>query len=220
MPGAAERGDRFGATLASDGFGGAAVGVPGEDVGAKKNAGTALLLNESPQKDQLIFETVRQSAGSTEAGDSYGASVAFADGNLVVGIPGEDIAHAADAGAVRVLSTFVDSDCEEDLDPDDENAWCQQYLHFDEATTLVQGRHKIPGRPVTGNRFGQTISGLSGMNGLVVGSVRPDHRRHRDAGSVVVITPAPVAPQELHQNSAGVPGTAEAGDRFGTLPSS
>ena len=219
VPGAAERGDRFGATLASNGFL-AAVGVPGEDVGAKKNAGTAVLLNESPKKDQLIVETMSQRAGATETGDRYGGALAFVDDDLVVGIPGEDIGRAADAGAVRVLPLTTDSDCEEDLDPDDENAWCSLFPIYGDATTLVQGRQKLPGRPVAGNRFGQTISSLSGMNGLMVGAPGRTIAGHRDAGSVVVITPAPVAPQELHQNSVGVAGTAESGDRFGTLPNS
>jgi hypothetical protein len=213
-----ESGDRFGAARSG---GGATIGLPGEDVGAKKNAGTAILLNEMPE-NRTIFETVGQSAGSTEAGDSYGAAVAFADGDLVIGIPGEDIVRALDVGAARILPIFYDLDCEELLGADDEpeDEWCTGNLDYGEATTLVQGRRTIPGRPVAGNRFGPTVSPISGMNGVAVGAPGRTISGHRAAGSVVVITPAPVVPQELHQNSASVPGTAEANDRFGTLPSS
>ena len=37
------------------------------------------------------------------------------------------------------------------------------------------------------------------------------------AGAVIVM-PTKGTPQELHQNSPGVPGSAEKGDKFGAIP--
>jgi hypothetical protein len=153
---------------------------------------------------------VGQTAGSTEAGDSYGAAVAFADGNLVIGIPGEDFARTLDVGAAWVLPTFYDPDCEELLGADDEPAddWCPANLDDAEATALVQGRHDIPGRPVAGNQFGMTIGPLSGMDGFMVGASGRTVSGHRAAGSVVVMTPAPgratrTAPKQRRRSGDG-----------------
>ncbi|MGW5614697.1 S8 family peptidase [Streptomyces sp. NPDC003877] len=104
-----------------------AIGVPGEDLtygGANKaDAGRAVLVRVAPNSDTTSAITQINSgysqeaediAGAPEAGDRMGAQVALTnrepgkpltDASLLmaVGVPGEDIGTAADAGAVMVF---------------------------------------------------------------------------------------------------------------------
>ena len=69
VPGAPEKGDRFGAALAG---GGAMIGAPGEDVGRIVDAGAVI--------GQLRYALTQDSEGvpgSAEAGDQFGAALAM-----------------------------------------------------------------------------------------------------------------------------------------------
>jgi FG-GAP repeat len=90
-----------------------AIGAPGEDVGAIAGAGAVTIIYG---KDRLPAQTVRQGAGgvagAAERGDRFGTALArgyFNDFNedgladLAVGVPGEDVGGAVDAGAVNIL---------------------------------------------------------------------------------------------------------------------
>jgi hypothetical protein len=113
IPGAVEAGDRFGAAV--DAFGGVAwVGVPGEDVGAVRDAGMVHALRIGATKaTSLTHLRQGQDNGTTipgrpEAGDHFGASVRggqldFPDGECqepqaIIGVPGEDVGATKDAG--------------------------------------------------------------------------------------------------------------------------
>ncbi len=80
--GKAEAGDLFGGSLASgdfnnDGFNDLAVGAPGEDVGAVKDAGLVNVLDGSGSGltgvgDQMWYQGLAQVSGKAEAGDGFG----------------------------------------------------------------------------------------------------------------------------------------------------
>jgi hypothetical protein len=111
--GAVEAGDQFGASLSSarpetDGPL-LAVGVPGEDIGSIPNAGMVHVLGTKKLTDfAAVSQDTPEVQDTAEAGDRFGAVVALgrerAFGRLIVGIPGEDHAAVADAGAVQEFS--------------------------------------------------------------------------------------------------------------------
>ena len=119
-----EAGDRFGWALAvgrfdADGFEDLAVGVPGEDHGAIKDAGTVQVLYGSLDGPSLTrVQHWHQDKGNVpdlaEAGDQFGYALSAwnygkgAQSDLAIGVPFEDLtssngAQVADAGAVIVV---------------------------------------------------------------------------------------------------------------------
>jgi hypothetical protein len=153
VPGAAERGDRFGEELAplqSDelgGRGGVLVGQPSEDIGARIDAGMLTVLpapGASPAGPGPygVTEDTPGMPGAVEAGDRFGASVDAFRGVGWVGVPYEDVGAVRDAGMVhglRIGPTKVTS-----------------------LTHLRQGQDNgvtIPGRPEAGDHFGASVRG-------------------------------------------------------------
>jgi hypothetical protein len=244
IPGGAERGDQFGAAVASTRLfaeevenGGQshldllAIGAPGEDIGSLDDAGSVTLIDKDSldypddggDPSSLVQNSL--SAGQTvEAGDRFGASVAIAtkttqvqeedgfrdliletEASLAVGAPGEDVGARANAGAVTILpATAGCSDT------------CDYYV--EDGGTLSQGSGGVVGAAGTGNAFGATLAELPGIElGLVIGAPGQKVGDHPSAGTVTVINP-PFASQQVHQDSPGVPGGAETGDQFSTLP--
>ena len=119
VPGDAAAYDYFGAALAAADFNGdgrddLAVGVSFDDLGAALNAGTVLVLyGTGTGLDGGGAQSWHQDAGAmadaAEANDFFGAVLEAGDFNadgfadLAVAVTGEDLAAAADAGAVQVL---------------------------------------------------------------------------------------------------------------------
>jgi hypothetical protein len=115
----AETGDRFGSSLAAadfddDGFADLAIGSPGEDFNAIRNAGAVNVLHGRAdglvaRKGNLFAQGYNGLVGLAEVGDRFGANLRAVDVNgnerwdLIVGVPGEDLA-AVDAGAVIVMN--------------------------------------------------------------------------------------------------------------------
>jgi hypothetical protein len=119
IPGTMQAGDRFGAAVV---IGVAlrcqesldvAVGTPGEDVGAKKNAGVVTLISLGTGSD-CKAKALRQGsglAGSAESGDQVGLVLGITRGpldqgeddadRLLIGVPREDIGAVSDAGMVQ-----------------------------------------------------------------------------------------------------------------------
>jgi hypothetical protein len=153
VPGAAERGDRFGEELApvrldeSGGPGGVLVGQPSEDIGTRIDAGMLTVLpapGASPAGPGPygVTEDTAGIPGRAEAGDRFGAAVDAFAGVGWVGVPYEDVGAVRDAGMVHVLrigATKVTS-----------------------LAHLRQGQDNgetIPGRPEAGDHFGASVRG-------------------------------------------------------------
>jgi hypothetical protein len=106
VPGTGERGDQFGARLDAgdangDGFADLAVGVPYEAIGGKRAAGSVVLLRGgsgglAAGGAQAFHQDTAGVKGVAEAGDRFGAAVAFQDvtddgrAELAVGAPDEN----------------------------------------------------------------------------------------------------------------------------------
>ncbi|CAL2063965.1 FG-GAP-like repeat-containing protein [Tenacibaculum sp. 190524A05c] len=95
-----ERGDKFGASLASGDFNGdgkddLAVGVPGESPGRDPRSGVVMTFKGSSTKLNPWQSIDQKGIGANENGDEFGAALAVGDFNgdgkddLAVGLPGE-----------------------------------------------------------------------------------------------------------------------------------
>lgn len=187
-----------------DGFGDLAVGVPGEDVGTAVDAGAVQVLYGSAGGLVSDGRTLTQGAGgvpgASEGSDRFGAAMtalrlnADVYDDLVVGVPGEDLGTAADAGAVVLL--------------------------FGSATGLGGGRLITQGNPEPGDRFGFSLATgeLTAPDQLVVGAPGEDVGAAPDAGAVSLIASPGSEPSEqlLYQGAAGMVGTPERSDAFGS----
>jgi hypothetical protein len=117
--GGSEAGDLLGGDLASgnfngDGFDDLAIGVSGEDIGAKVNAGGVSLLPGSAELltavgNQFWSQDSPGVVGGSESGDGFGGHVASGNFNgdgfddLAIGVSGEDIGAKVNAGGVSLL---------------------------------------------------------------------------------------------------------------------
>jgi hypothetical protein len=216
-----EAGDRFGAALAEGsvdpvgGYADLAVGAPGETVAGRAGAGavSVVLAGEdgfSGAGAQLFHQGAGGVPGAAETGDGFGTAVAvgvFGDGGnaLAVGVPGEDVGSAADAGLVDVL--------------------------YNSSSGLVGGGRRqltqadAAGAVEPGDRFGGALSGpflheSDVLEDLGVGA--PGERVGAAAGAGAVSILLGSGPdglggagrQFLFQGTGGLGGAAEPGDGF------
>jgi hypothetical protein len=209
--GRAESGDRFGTSLAIGGGGVLAVGVPGEDVGSVPIVDAGAVVTYSgftTSGDDPTARLLSQAgplAGTPEAGDQFGAALAFGPGSLLVGVPGEDVGSVVDAGAVVKVS------------------------RSGATAGFTQNSPGMGGVAETGDRFGAAISYLPFYGDeyrMAIGAPGEDLGRIRDAGMINFLeartatsTLQPMG-QVLTQDSPYVGGVAERGDRFGSVLSS
>ncbi len=234
VPGRVERGDRFGLVVTArevygdNGQGNnpgnkrflmALIGVPGEDLKARKNVGAALLVGESYGRD-MVYSKIMPARGTAETGDRFGSAVAFLnrptlefgyDEHIMVGAPGEDVGTLADAGAVRIvpISMSCEHTCGSDAYPEEDYG----------AATIVQGRVHTPGMAASGNQFGAAVSRLPGVDhGMLVGAPGQTVAGKAQAGVVAVLDPVPTHSHQLDQAMHVQPGKLQAGNQFGTLP--
>jgi hypothetical protein len=113
-----EADDRFGSSLAAANFGNGsrtdlAVGVSGEDLDATNDGAVHVFYGIASGVDDVNDTFLGQDSSfvedTAEDGDAFGSSLAAANfgqsshADLAVGVPGEDVAGAVDAGAVNVL---------------------------------------------------------------------------------------------------------------------
>ena len=203
------------------------VGAPGATVGGKKQAGEVFRYTITPSTGSRITASLREvrsqsSAGvpgASETGDGFGSVLAAVDGDghgdgfsrpspdeviggsgVLVGAPNEAIGSKREAGAI----------------------W---YLRVDSAGAVrssqnwSQNTAAVPGTAETGDHFGAALSARNQW--AVVGVPDENDGSKADSGLLQVFKRSPSTGKfspgkALTQDSAGVPGTLEAGDRFGT----
>ena len=218
IAGVPEPGDRFGAALATgdvdgDGFDELAVGAPEEDEGSVADAGVVhLLFGTSTGLTDVGDEKWGQDSagmpGLVEESDLFGAALAMGDANgdgyaeLTVGIPDEDVAEDADAGAIVVLPGSAGG------------------LTTSGVTSWNQGSNGVKGAREPGDRFGFSLSAADydgdGWTDFAIG-VRFD----LGGGSVNVLYGSAggltdIGDELWNQDTEGVPGIDEEDDRFGS----
>jgi len=214
----AKQGEHFGSALAAADFGGnyhsLLVGVPGEVVGELKAAGVVYFFSAASDGSGIVpTNTFFQQGdgffgGTSEAGDHFGASVStgnFGHGaatDIAVGVPGQDVAGHADAGAVSVA-----------------------YGDFGIASVvLTEASPNVVGAAEASDGFGSRLSAAIysdldpgdlavGVPGENVGSIA-------DAGEVHVFYGSSSFGlngfnEVWNRNKPGIAGTAHKGDRFG-----
>jgi len=217
----AEAGDRFGSSLAVGNLGGSAaddlvIGVPEEDLGAVKDAGVVHVLLGSATGVTATGSTLwRQgSAGvgdTAEASDGFGAALAIGNigissfGDLIVGVPGEDIGAAENAGMIQTIPGSASG-------PTGTGS-----------QIISQATSGIADAPETGDEFGFAVA-VGNFGGNVFGDlavgVPGEGSTHPHYGVVQLIPGSKtgltaVGSQLWSQNSANVAGGAEDNDRFG-----
>ena len=214
-----ETGDRFGAAVAlgdfdGDGFDDLAVGVPDEDVGTVVSAGVVNVFRGS--RSGLVtgsadtFAQDDRLPDMPEVDDRFGAALVVGDfdgdgfDDLAVGVPGESIGEAPEAGAVVVLYGSPAG-----LDRSRAQFWSQ-------AAALRDS-------PEAGDRFGSVL-GAGDFDGdraddLVVGVPNEGIGRADEAGAVHVIRGSRSglvgAGNQFFSQRGPVPGRPGSGDHFG-----
>ncbi|WP_375431078.1 FG-GAP repeat protein [uncultured Friedmanniella sp.] len=182
------------------------VGAPYDDPGAVQNAGSVthfFVTGEDGEIEVETVETISQATsgvpGTAEVGDHFGAVLTAVPGGVWVGTPDEDVGSVKDAGAVTFLAS-------------------EGVSGFDTATSWSQASPRVAGGAEAGDHFGAAIGAFD--DHAVVGVPGEDVGSRRDAGMLQILARRsalaafrPVA--GLNQDSKGIPGVAEVGDRLG-----
>jgi hypothetical protein len=220
--GRAETGDRFGEVLATGqaNAGGPAdlvVGAPGENLAAVAGAGAVSVLygasgGPSTTGDQLFYQGAGGIPDTPETSDGFGSALAVGDldgdsfPDLAVGVPGEEYFANTDVGDVILLHGTAGG------------------LSGAGAQSMELEISNV-GSNEAGDRIGSALAArdfdADGSGDLVVGMPGEDIDKTRDAGAIAYHQ-GPLGPERpesrpLHADSAGVPGAAERGDRFGAV---
>lgn len=226
LPGSPETGDRVGTAVAAD-MTNIVIGIPGEDIGDKADAGGLAVLTHTPGANAKpvvragIDQDLDKISGGAEKGDEMGKSVAIVpkgtngDSIVAVGAPGESIVpsgtttNLANGGTVFVLAFPANSD------------WSQQ-------TVINQDQASVVGAVETGDRFGESLAAVNLAPGraapgwadlqLAVGVPGESQGTVAGAGSVQTfsLVGAPGDHDDvLYAGYNGVPGTPGANQHMG-----
>ena len=214
IPGAAEAGDRFGAAVSLNYLSGVAsivdcaVGIPNEDVGSAKDAGAVTVVQDIYEAAEAGIGLDQNAAGvpgGAESGDLYGRSLdtvkVGGTSRLAVGVPGEDVGRDARAGVVQLFSSDG-----EDIDP---------------GKVLSQDTSGVSDSTQTGDIFGDKVAwaapGLSDTTTRLAVSATKEDGAANETGMVQVFPINSLGSESTYtQSTAGIPGAATAGDRFGS----
>jgi hypothetical protein len=201
----------------NDGFADLAVGVPREGVGGAALAGAVNVLPGSPTGptgagSQQFFQGGAGVPDAAEAFDFFANALAAGDfnndgfGDLVVGVPGEDVGTIADAGAVTVLAGSAGG------------------LSATGSRFFSQDSGGVLGAAETGDGFGSALGvgdfDNDGFADLAVGAPFEDVGTVFDAGAVNVLYGSAAdlsvtGDQVFFQGGGGIAGVAEPSDFFG-----
>lgn len=204
IPGAAASGGQLGAALAIGPDGVLFAGAPGQPAGTAARAGAVLVIpyfRETEAKPFQISQATPGVAGTPETGDEFGAAVSV-DGRettrVLIGAPGEAVGSAEDAGMVVVAE------------------YAQRTGVLAAITAADQSTPGVAGAPERGDRFGSSLTTFDAASphvlaGYLVGVPGEDLGGVVDAGMIQTLADG----VGWHQDSPGMPGVAEAGDRFG-----
>ena len=200
VPGGPEGEDGFGTSLAITGGEIPAlwVGSPGESVGEATAAGTITRFPLGTAGSHLPTTGIRSLSedsagvpGGAEAYDGFGAVLSGSASSLLVGVPHEGVGTHQAAGSV--------------------------YAYDGRWKTWTQDSPGISGGAESDDHFGAAVTQLpcAGQAGevYVAGAPGEDIGTHADTGTVTLVGAAGAT--TLSQDSPGVPGKAEGGDRLG-----
>jgi hypothetical protein len=198
-----------------DGYADLAVGVPGEDLRGRRNAGAVQVLYGSASgvtaRDQLWHQGRKGVQDALEKGDRFGSALASGDfdadgyADLAIGVPGEGLRGRGGAGAVQVLYGSSRGLTARD-----------QVWH--------QGKPGVPGSNERGDGFGSALAAgdfdADGYADLVIGSPFEDVGSLIDAGWAVVLRGGPrgltaKGALSLRQGLGGIPSSPATGEQFG-----
>jgi len=180
VPGKAEANDHFGAALYAS-PNAVIVGVPGEDIGSLKDAGSVQMFVDGAPA-QSITQDTKGVPGAVEAGDRFGASVTVGQWlltqegfDVAIGAPGEDVGTVKDAGSVTLL-TLTGANLQT----------------IDAAKALTQGTGGLGGKIEAGDQVGAALAIIGGdtsaeedmVDTLVVGVPGEDISGSVDCGLI------------------------------------
>ncbi|WP_046727268.1 S8 family peptidase [Streptomyces humi] len=222
-----ESGDRMGAAVAAgltlDQEPYLVIGVPGEDIDGKTDAGAVFYLRGSVNR--TLVQGSSGVAGTLEAGDKYGSSLAASPEYVVVGIPGEGMVATPGPNATEVVAGQVDVMSHELND----SGVPAHVGSVDEASPAVSDQAEA------GDQFGASVSATQGLyyrgfpwpirvTFIAIGVPGEDltygGAAKADAGRAVVVRVDKVfgiteVNSGYDQSPDDVTGAPEAGDRMG-----
>ena len=206
----------------NDGFGDIAIASPGESIGSVRDAGAVHIFYGSSAgfssgRSQLVHQATTNVEGVPQSGDHFGQALAVGDfdgdgfDDLAIGIPGEKLGGTADTGLVYVMNGTGAG------------------LSTAGARSLRQGTVGIGGASESGDRFGWALTsgnfnadtfGGRPVDDLVIGVPGEDFNGRTDAGVAHVLYGSAGAgvfgrDETISENSSGMEGDANSGDRFG-----
>ncbi|WP_204912449.1 FG-GAP repeat protein [Microlunatus spumicola] len=199
----------FGGVLAASGEG-LLVGVPGHDVGRKKDAGAAYWYpldtsTGSTRGGTMWTQSSAKVPGSPEGGDHFGAAVAVSRAGsprwVLVGVPDEDLGKKKDTGSVQ---TFALDPVQRALIPRS----AVDETHADAAT-----------RNTAGDRFGAAVAVDDGTclgGGWLVGAPGRNAGKKADSGAFFSVRVPGSSCTSVRYTQRDLSQHDEKGDRFGS----